>query len=399
MIEFGGERNESSLLIISKEDLIRDLGRIKTLVSECVFLVFEGCGDLHVSLSDSDKQRTSVRGKFLLALKIKRVEGEGGGNNETSHSSPSIMTGDLDSVHVDLLNAIDGGDGLFDLACGNVFALPTKGISNAIDKEHEPFSIRDEKISGSKESIAFLEDVSDDLLFCGLFIGVSIEFACGIAVIDEADKFSDFPGFAGDTKTGRVAERRLGIGVETDEFDRVKSGDKRGDEANCPKLVSVVEKCCVSLCGCVKLSDLRNVESCLELSPHVLSHSVSDRDSHLVGCVERRRRMKDEIATKFANVLDDGTVVGRGVLPKARSRELATKDKTTSGIPRSPDADHSTGRVIERKSAIDAIGRSDVEGNRESKTRGVETKMVDDRSLWKSRCSTGVDVKENIRCL
>ena len=239
MIEFGGERNESSLLIVSKEDLIRDLGRIKALVPECVFLVFEGCGDLHVSLSDSDKQRTSVRGKFLLAsvdrnqssefglkesekrkrkrgkdeLKIKRIEGEGGGNNETSHSSPSIMTGDLDSVHVDLLNAIDGGDGLFDLACGNVFALPTKGISNAIDKEHEPFlfsrdrlivcnhecemrdeggkkdekretnSIRDEKISGSKESISFLEDVSDDLLFCGLFIGVSLGFVLSVGVV------------------------------------------------------------------------------------------------------------------------------------------------------------------------------------------------------------------------
>lgn len=53
------------------------------------------------------------------------------------------------------------------------------------DEKRETNSIRDEKISGSKESISFLEDVSDDLLFCGLFIGVSLGFVLSVGVVAE----------------------------------------------------------------------------------------------------------------------------------------------------------------------------------------------------------------------
>ncbi len=107
--------------------------------------------------------------------------------------------------------------------------------------------------------------------------------------------------------------------------------------------------------------------------------------SHSLWFICRWRRLSEEIATKFSDVLENGGFGHLDIWPKLWSWKFASKDERSSTVPTSSakqvnhtvrknfrylkkrwkeshkpahsNANHSSGRMIKRKSAIDAIGR------------------------------------------
>src|SRR5215471_3944728 len=91
------------------------------------------------------------------------------------HAGCAIGTGYSDAIHVSLTYTRKRADHLGDFGSGDIFAFPSKGISNSIYEIKEPMNVPFHQIAGAEPRVIRLEHVSNDLLVRFLLVTVPVK--------------------------------------------------------------------------------------------------------------------------------------------------------------------------------------------------------------------------------
>src|SRR5262245_59817062 len=164
-------------------------------------------------------------------MRMKRREVEVRLGDDCRHSGPPVAAGHRDAVDVGLKRTVEGADRLFDFGGGHVFALPAKGVADAVDEIEIAVRILAHEVAGSEPHVAFLDHVVQYFLFGFRGCRIAFEPLTGFGRIldDPADDFAWLVGFAFNAEALLVADRLLPLGVESHDLDWKTAGDEPWD--------------------------------------------------------------------------------------------------------------------------------------------------------------------------
>ena len=112
---------------------------------------------------------------------------------------------------------------------------------------------------------------------------------------------------------------------------------------------------------CVELDDGVDGEALFKEVPHVRAEAVAEGEAHFVVFVLRGGRDGDEVTECFADILDDGCVVGADVPPEGAGREPVSERDRCGGSYSRTKAEERSGAVVEGHSGVVDIGACELQ--------------------------------------
>src|SRR5262249_29483468 len=109
------------------------------------------------------------------------------------HAGAPLVTGNGDAVDIGVSDTRKQIDRFRNLGGGDVLALPTEGVADAIDKIKEAVRVLPHQVAGAKPEVPRREDVAQDLLLSLAIVGVTFKAIArlGRVVEDLADRLTD----------------------------------------------------------------------------------------------------------------------------------------------------------------------------------------------------------------
>jgi len=154
---------------------------------------------------------------------------DGGGEDEGSHASATIVTGDRDTVDDGLRDAGEGAEGLGYFCRGDVFAFPAVGVAEAVEEVPAARGVAAEGVAGAVVEVALCEDVVGEFGGGGRGV-VPVAWEGGAAGLDFDEDFAARGvGGPGCEAGGCGAKDGVGVWVDGDgDVEVVGAGAEEG---------------------------------------------------------------------------------------------------------------------------------------------------------------------------
>src|SRR5580658_7089098 len=193
------------------------------------------------------------------------------------HPGAAFGPRNRDSVNAGMQDPLECADLLRYLGGRYVFAFPAKGLADAIDEVEEALLILAHQVAGPHPGVACREDIAQNSLLGLSRIGIALEPAASALRIDLylADRLARLVDPAANAETVLVADRFPSIVVEGDQRGREAVRQIGRDVADGSRLALHVKERETSLRGRVKLENLRDAKTLLELLPHAGREAVA----------------------------------------------------------------------------------------------------------------------------
>src|SRR5262249_17557518 len=217
--------------------------------------------------------------------------------DDRRHAGATVTARNLDAVDVGMQRVGELADGFLDLSSGDVLALPTEGVADAVDEKEVAGGVLAHQVAGSKPDVVLLEHVAQDLSV-GLVLGrIALEAGGRLRRVfqDLADDLAGLVDGTLDAKALLVADRLLGLDVEAHHLGGEAVRDEPRNAADGAFLAVKIKRRNVAFGRAVTLDDLRNTEAALELRPDFGTQAVAAGQAQLVLALLRMRRRVEQV--------------------------------------------------------------------------------------------------------
>src|SRR5690606_38775805 len=292
--------------------------------------------------------------KLALDVLTKAREIEIVADGQCCHSRSPIGVRDFDAEDRRLLNARILVQDLLNLIRRHIFALPAKGISEAIDETHPPALVKLHEIARIEIIGTITKRVPDDL-FLGFFL---VEIALKTVELgDLPDEDALFARLRLDGVSIRVSlDRCLARRFrEEDVVVTLKPSHHAGNAVD-------IHEPHIALGGAVKLDDFGNAEALLKIGPDLGSKARAENRLDAMRALLRMGRSVVQVAAKFAHIDEMRRLKTLAIIPMARGRKLSPHHTRRTSRERSPPPEHDAARMIHGEpGGIDDLVRRKIE--------------------------------------
>src|SRR3984885_6425515 len=156
-----------------------DRDGIVSLANQVGLRILEGACHFNL-VADPQKQGTRIGRQTAHQVLAKSRQVQGIFGNDRSHTSPAFGGGNRYTINVGVLDTRKCADSLRNLRGGDVLTFPAEGITDAIDKIEISLLVLPHQIAGAHPHVSRLKDLSKDLSFRSLLVGISLESAADV---------------------------------------------------------------------------------------------------------------------------------------------------------------------------------------------------------------------------
>ena len=166
--------------------------RVKSFFRESLFLVLEGFGHIHF-LTDPQKHRTRIVREDCGEMPMQTLEIEILVDDQRRHARAAFTPRRLHAIDRRVTNARAAAQGVLDFEGRDIFALPSKGIADPIDKIIESTRIAPHEIAGAKPGVIDVKGIPEDLALRLQVVGIAFKSAKNVGTVDAnpADRLAD----------------------------------------------------------------------------------------------------------------------------------------------------------------------------------------------------------------
>ena len=168
------------------------------------------------------------------------------------------------------------------------------------------------------------------------------------------------------------------------------------DAADRAGLALEIEHRDVALGRRVELEDVRDPEPLLEMLPHVGPQAVAAGKAQPMRGLARMRRRVHQITAQFADVLEDGAVPARDVVPEFARGEFLPDHRGAAVDQDRAGRDHAADRVIHGQTIVQPVARLGVHDAGEAVAREHQPVVIDVGGLGHAGGARGVDVERAV---
>lgn len=242
------------------------------------------------------------------------------------------MTGELHPVYDGLDDAAAvTAEHVAHLGGADVLALPAERVAEAVAEEPAAVGVAAQRVTSAEVGVALLEDIAGDLGVGGaLIVPVAAERAPRqLALVVEADE--DLAALVeGDARREarvRVAQQLARLRVRGGGHVHAREEGAQQQAVHAERLGREVAPARVvepehELRRVEELVDRVDAEPVPERDPHVAAQPVAQDRVHVVGAVQRRRRLREQVPQGLAHVDEECCARGADVGPEGARAEL-----------------------------------------------------------------------------
>src|SRR5206468_2763054 len=208
------EPNECLALSIVEIESVWDCDWVVAVANQNSLCVLVG-GRHFQFAADAQEYGLRVIGQAIGEMRPEGGEIEPITGNDRRHARPPFGARNGDAVHVGFLDSGKRTDRCRYLGGGDVFALPSERIADAIDEIEVAALVPTHEIAGPNPRVARLEHVAQELFLRGLVVCVALEPASNVRLVPQklANRFAYLVWRTMHAESARIAHRRVGLRV------------------------------------------------------------------------------------------------------------------------------------------------------------------------------------------
>src|SRR6185437_9154123 len=219
-------------------------------------------------------------------------------DHQRGHAGAALVAGHLDAVHHGLAHVGAALQRCGDFGGGNVLALPTEGVADAIDEVEEAALVLAHEIATAIPGVAWLEDVAQHLLLRGLRVRIALVLpGASLGARDLADGLADFARGHAPAVSGGLTPHPGGVCVAANQRDAQPMREKGRNAADRAGSTLAVVQREIGFGRGVVLEDLGNTKALLKGEPYVAAQAVATAQAQRVPALVLIGWLRKQVAT------------------------------------------------------------------------------------------------------
>ncbi len=318
--------------------------------------------------------------------------------NDRRHASAPIRPRHMHTIYVGFLDAREHGNRFRHFGGCNILALPAERVPNPVHKIEIAKLVLFQKITGPEPGISLLKHITQNLLFCLFFLGVSVKssrWRFGI-IADLAQCLPNLSRCTHLAETVSAADRCFIFNIKTNNLDIELGLCPSGNPPDGAYSSIIIHEGNIAFRCPVKLQHVGNFEPFLKGRPDLRAQTIADDHPKLVLALLGMHIGIQQITAQFTDILEERGLVISNIVPELTRREFPLDNDRAPHCQHRPDGTHTACGVIQRQANIHPVFFRRIGCGGKTAHHHQQTRVGNFGSLRVARCTACINIERRM---